>query len=289
MAKNQNRDKDDGHEDGAGEAFPKYIAGVKVPKALRHRLTGALSPGSRIFVTGHEKWEEGRGPKLVVASVHLVTATGLEVPAGCPIRVCTRKNCWRSGGRELWQALEITLAERGLTGVVELRGVDCLDHCKRAPNAEWQDYEFHRCSPRSLLDRYHSGGRPPTVAALDWALRNPFSFVAVRPGGSVVAHIAIRRDPAHAENCAEVELLVEDRWQRLGIGNELLTHVAGVAQVAGYSQLIAYPATAVPAAQRLMIDIGRTRMVPDGRAHLHTYLPDGATLGLGTVRERLAG
>lgn len=147
----------------------------------------------------------------------------------------------------------------------------------------------HRCSARSLLDRYHSGGRPPTVAALDWALRNPQSFVAVRPNGAVVGHVATRRDPAHGHLCAEVELLVEDRWQRLGIGTELMTHIAGVAQVSGYNELIAYPATAVPAAQRLMIEVGRTRMVPDVRAHLHTYLPDGAALGLGTVRERLAG
>ncbi len=147
----------------------------------------------------------------------------------------------------------------------------------------------HRCSARSLLDRYHSGGRPPTVAALDWALRNPQSFVAVRPNGAVVGHVATHRDPAHGNLCAEVELLVEDRWQHLGVGTELMTHIAGVAQVSGYTELIAYPATAVPAAQRLMIEIGRTRMVPDVRAHLHTYLPDGAALGLGTVRERLAG
>lgn len=147
----------------------------------------------------------------------------------------------------------------------------------------------HRCSPRSLLDRYHSGGRPPTVAALDWALRNPNSFVAVRPNGAVVAHVATHRDPAHSSMCAEIELLVEDRWQRQGIGAELMTHIAGVAQVSGFVEVIAYPATAVSAAQRLMIEIGRTRMVPDVRTHLHTYLPDGATLGLGTVRERLAG
>ena len=73
---------------------------------------------SKIAVTGHEVIEEGgRGPKLVVSSVHLVTASGLEVPAGCPIRVCTKKNCWRSGGKELWHALEAELAERGLTVV----------------------------------------------------------------------------------------------------------------------------------------------------------------------------
>jgi hypothetical protein len=122
---------------------------LKVPKALRHRLTGALYPGTKIAVTGHEViGEGGSGPRLVVSSVHVVTPSGLEVPAGCPIRVCTKKNCWRSGGKELWHALEGTLAERGLTGVVQLEGVDCLDHCKRAPNAEWQGCEFHRCSPR---------------------------------------------------------------------------------------------------------------------------------------------
>jgi GNAT superfamily N-acetyltransferase len=147
-----------------------------------------------------------------------------------------------------------------------------------------------RCSARSLLDRYRSGGRPPAVAALDWSLRNPLSFVVVTTDGSVVATTSVRRDPDHNYLCAEAQLLVEDRWQRLGIGTELMTHIAGVAQVAGYNELIAYPATAVPAAQRLMIDVGRTRMVPDtSNAHLHTYLPESATLGLGSVRQRLAG
>ena len=147
-----------------------------------------------------------------------------------------------------------------------------------------------RCSARSLLDRYRSGGRPPAVASLDWSLRNPLSFVVVTTDGSVVATAGIRRDPEHNYLCAEAQLLVEDRWQRMGIGSELMTHIAGVAQVAGYNELIAYPATAVPAAQRLMIDVGRTRMVPDlTNAHLHTYLPESATLGIGSVRQRLAG
>lgn len=46
---------------------------------------------------------------------------------------------------------------------------------------------------------------------------------------------------------------------------------------------------AVAAAQRLMVEVGRTRMVPDIDMHLHTYLPDSARLGLGAVRQRLAG
>ncbi|SHH17965.1 Acetyltransferase (GNAT) family protein [Jatrophihabitans endophyticus] len=146
-----------------------------------------------------------------------------------------------------------------------------------------------RCSARSLLDRYRQGGRPPTPAALDAELRNPTGFVAVTADGGVVATASVRRDPGHSYVCAEAAVLVEDGWQRRGIGSELLSHLAGVAQVAGFTELIAYPGTAIPAAQRLMVEVGRTRMVPDVNAHLHTYLPEAATLGLGSVRQRLAG
>ncbi|WP_375489625.1 GNAT family N-acetyltransferase [uncultured Jatrophihabitans sp.] len=145
------------------------------------------------------------------------------------------------------------------------------------------------CSPRSLLDRYRCGGRPPAVAALENSLRQPFNYVVAAPDGAVVAHAVLRRDPRHNHFCAEIGLLVTDRWQRLGIGTELTTHLAGVAHVTGFHELIGYPATAVPRAQRLMIGVGRTRMVPDGEAHLHTYLSESATLGLGSVRQRLAG
>jgi GNAT superfamily N-acetyltransferase len=146
-----------------------------------------------------------------------------------------------------------------------------------------------RCSARSLLDRYRSGGRGPAVAAIDRALRRPYSIVVVTPRGDVVATGSLEPDRTHGRHCTEVGLLVEDGWQRLGIGTELITHLAGVAGVAGYRELIAYPATAVYPAQRLMIEVGRTRMVPDVEAHLHTYLSESSSLGLGSVRQRLAG
>jgi GNAT superfamily N-acetyltransferase len=146
-----------------------------------------------------------------------------------------------------------------------------------------------RCSARSLLDRYRSGGRPPAVAALDAALRGPYSVVAASATGDVVATGMLEPDRLHNEPCIQVALLVEDGWQRLRVGTELMTHLAGVAQVAGYQELIAYPATALPAVQRLMVEVGRTRMVPDTEAHLHTYLSESSSLGLGSVRQRLAG
>jgi GNAT superfamily N-acetyltransferase len=146
-----------------------------------------------------------------------------------------------------------------------------------------------RCSPRSLLDRYRAGGRPPAVAALDATLREPFGVVVALADGTIIATGTLGRDRMHNHLCAQIGLLVQDSWQRMGIGTELTTHLAGVAHVAGFHELIAYPATAVGAAQRLMIEVGRTRMVPDRDAHMHTYLPEAASLGLGSVRQRLAG
>jgi GNAT superfamily N-acetyltransferase len=146
-----------------------------------------------------------------------------------------------------------------------------------------------RCSARSLLDRYRYGGRPPAVTALDRTLRTPNCIVAVTADGDVVATASLARDADHSHFCAEVGVLVEDGWQRLGIGAELMAHLAGVAQVAGYHELISYPATATAAVQRLMLDVGRTRVVRDVQVHLHTYLPESAKLGLGSVRQRLAG
>jgi hypothetical protein len=118
---------------------------LKVDKELRHRLKTALTPGSEILVLGHERPGD---KKRVVDEVKLMTPEGPVACAVCPIRVCTKKNCWRNGGKELWEALEVTLARQGLTGAIPLEGVHCLDHCKRGPNAEWQGRDFHHCTPR---------------------------------------------------------------------------------------------------------------------------------------------
>jgi hypothetical protein len=127
------------------------------------------------------------------------------------------------------------------------------------------------------------------VAALEKQLREPLSFVAATYGGTVVATAVASPDPRHGRDAAEIGLLVEDAWQGWHLGRELMSHLAGSTLVCGYHELIAYPATSLVMAQRLMIDIGSTRIVIDENgAHLHTYLSESAALGLGPVRERLA-
>ena len=64
-----------------------------------------------------------------------------------PIRVCARKNCWRNGGKELYEALRDGIDKAGLADDVRLKRVDCLDHCKRGPNAACAGRNFHHCQP----------------------------------------------------------------------------------------------------------------------------------------------
>ena len=146
-----------------------------------------------------------------------------------------------------------------------------------------------RCSAQSLLDRYRQGGRGPSVAALQAMLRRPLAFVAATRSGAVAALAVASIDGRHDRTAAEIGLIVEDGWQGMGLGRELTTHLAGGAVVCGYTDLIGYVATSVLPAQRLLLDVGSTRVVADvEHPHLHTGLPESAALGLGAVRERLA-
>jgi len=114
---------------------------LKVPKVLRKELDGVLSSNQEVVAIGREGAE---GPKSRV--VVQVRTIGNERCIACPILVCTKKNCWRNGGKELWAALEQKIAEAGLSETVKLQGVDCLDRCKHAPNVDCGGREYERCS-----------------------------------------------------------------------------------------------------------------------------------------------
>jgi hypothetical protein len=114
--------------DGSDVAF-------KLPKELRRRYEDELAVGQTLQVEGRERIDEFTGrEKRVIERLRIV---GGAAPAGacasCTIQVCTKKNCWHSGGRALWRHLEETIAARGLSAVVRLETVRCLDHCKHAP------------------------------------------------------------------------------------------------------------------------------------------------------------
>ena len=140
-----------------------------------------------------------------------------------------------------------------------------------------------RCSAKSLLDRYRTGGRAPAIIVLDRQVREPLSFVVTTEDGRVVATARVAPDGLHAFGSAEISLLVEDGWQRLGIGRALLRHTAAVAATTGFRQLISYPGTTAAVVQRLVAAIGTTRTMTDVQRHLHTALSEHTRLGLGPL------
>ncbi len=123
-----------------------HVAGaevyLKVPKPLRNKLKHVLVAGQVITVTG--RGAPGGNKAAVVAQVQVA---GADACFSCPIRVCVKKNCWRNGGREVWRSLEERIAAAGLEDSLELKGVDCLDHCKKGPNVECAGRDYHHCTP----------------------------------------------------------------------------------------------------------------------------------------------
>lgn len=146
-----------------------------------------------------------------------------------------------------------------------------------------------RCSPKSLLDRYRAGGRPPAIIVLDRHVRDPLSFVVTTEDGRVVATARVAPDATHPFGSGEMSMLVEDAWQGMGLGRSLLRHTAASASLARYRQLISYPGTTAATIQRLMSTIGTTRLMLEGEPHLHTALGEQAKLGLGLFDGTAAG
>ena len=135
---------------------------LKVPRLLRRRIIGKFHPGEPIRVAVTEERHPETGVlKQVVSQVLPGTVERLPA-ASCVVRVCSKKNCWRKGGRELWEALEREAAAAGHAGNIEIRQVGCLDRCKQAPNADCGKLAYSRCSPReagSIIARA-AGGLP---------------------------------------------------------------------------------------------------------------------------------
>ncbi len=96
-----------------------------------------------------------------------------------------------------------------------------------------------RCSMRTLFNRYHSGMRTVPRRWLHRLLNPPRgTTVLAQCGDQVVALGQLIR--TGTPDCAEVSLLVEDAWQRRGVGTALLAALACDARAAGYTELVAW-------------------------------------------------
>ncbi len=156
---------------------------------------------------------------------------------------------------------------------------------------------FHsRCSGDTLLQRYLMGGRAPSLATLTAMLAEPLVLVAQAPGGEVVAMASALSSTMRAGSAPvgaralAFGLVVQDPWQRRGLGRALAAHLAGAAHLMGARELVTDIAATTLPLRRVLDDVGLTR---SSRTHLgqrlHTRLDVGSLAGLGPLRDVLAG
>ncbi|SFR20680.1 Acetyltransferase (GNAT) family protein [Lentzea waywayandensis] len=96
-----------------------------------------------------------------------------------------------------------------------------------------------RCSMRTMFNRYHSGMRTVPRRWLHRLLSPPRGTTIVGQCGDQVVALG-QLIHTGTPDCAEVSLLVEDAWQRRGVGAALLDALASDARAAGYSELVAW-------------------------------------------------
>jgi GNAT superfamily N-acetyltransferase len=153
-----------------------------------------------------------------------------------------------------------------------------------------------RCSADTLLQRYQRGGRAPGLPTLDELLRAPLAVVVQTPAGEVVAMAGGGRPaplPGRAGEPSwvlQLGLLVEDAWQRLGVGTRLAAHVAASAQLLGARELVADVVAQGLPMRRVLDSVGVTRATPHQAGwRVRTRLDVSVLGGLGTVDGVRAG
>jgi GNAT superfamily N-acetyltransferase len=100
--------------------------------------------------------------------------------------------------------------------------------------------DFHsRCSAQTLFSRYHAGVRSLPRRWLHRLLSPPRGTTLLATcGGDVVAMAQLIRTADPRE--VEISVLVEDRWQRRGIGTALIHRLAVLARAGGHANLVAW-------------------------------------------------
>jgi RimJ/RimL family protein N-acetyltransferase len=120
---------------------------------------------------------------------------------------------------------------------------------------------LHARASAATLQRRYPGGQVPTEARLRHLLEpaRGLTLLALHDDQAVaMANLIIEGD------LGEVALLVDDAWQRRGVGTALLRRLIGYAQTAGTAALVAHTAADNVAMLRTLRRLGATDGARDG-------------------------
>jgi GNAT superfamily N-acetyltransferase len=127
----------------------------------------------------------------------------------------------------------------GMRGVLSDDGVALVLRPGTAGDEDAVGGLHTRCSMRTLFNRYHSGMRTVPRRWLHRLLNPPRGTTILAQCADQVVALGQLIQTGNPD-CAEVSLLVEDSWQRRGVGTALLAALASDARAAGYRELVAW-------------------------------------------------
>lgn len=117
---------------------------LKMAKSLRYSFSLRLIPGDWLQIVGEKKIDSKTGEVKFKAEQVIPTTVSQEqisipvaaksVNSKASILVCQKSDCMKRGGKQLCQAMQAALSDRGLTDEVNIKGTGCLKHCKAGPN-----------------------------------------------------------------------------------------------------------------------------------------------------------
>lgn len=153
---------------------------IKLGKHLRAAFDLRLPPGTWLQVVGEKKQDMETGEvklkaERVMAAPNQgdreIGATPSQEPPSvsnaklktATILVCQKSDCMKRGGKEVCQALEAALSDRGLESQVTIKGTGCMKNCKAGPNLVMPDKTRHsRVKPEqvpALMDKHFAANR----------------------------------------------------------------------------------------------------------------------------------
>ena len=127
----------------------KYL--IKISKKLSRKIAD-LSCGCQIEVAGELKQSKKKSKRKYKAQAIAVIPQDLDKKAAIETKVvslpsenaqakskarvliCQKSNCWKKGGKQVYEELDSILGDRNLDNEVTIKKTGCLKKCKKAPN-----------------------------------------------------------------------------------------------------------------------------------------------------------
>ncbi|MGJ5675178.1 MAG: (2Fe-2S) ferredoxin domain-containing protein [Nostochopsis sp.] len=169
---------------------------VKLAKHLRAGFDWRLPRGTWLQVVGEKKYDRKTGEvklkaeRILAARIDTVTQTKEDAQnfsvssanhtklkvVKSTILVCQKSDCMRRGGKEVCQAIQAAMSDRGLEDQVTIKGTGCMKNCKAGPNFVMPDKtrysRIKAAQVPALIDQHFSEKHPDSEITVAIASSN---------------------------------------------------------------------------------------------------------------------